>query len=64
MASELDPFPDLVPHCKWCRWFRLMCPDCGEFFPNSMWTYSVIGYPMHYAMVHLGINPFRRLGNG
>ena len=61
-----EEIPDLVPHCRnWlCRWWRSKCPDCEQTFTNDMWQMSVIGYPLHYAMVHLGITPFRRLTDG
>lgn len=59
-----DPaLPDLVPHCRWCSWFRMQCPACEQTFPNGLWQMSIAGYPMHYAMVHLGIPVFRRLGD-
>ena len=54
--------PDLVTPSGW--WARLRyktCPECGDRFPNSRWQMSVVGYPMHYAMLHLGIDPFRKL---
>jgi hypothetical protein len=57
--------PDLVPeHRWWMRPFRMgYCPACGMPWAASMWTMSAIGYPMHYAMVHLRIPVFRRLGD-
>ena len=51
--------PDLVPHCKWCGWFRMECPDCGRRFWNGI--AQMLGYSMHYATAHLGIPVFRRL---
>ena len=54
--------PPLVRHCKWCAWFRMQCPACGQRFWNGMWQF--VGYSMHYATAHLGIKVFRRLGGG
>jgi hypothetical protein len=55
--------PELVTPSGW--WARLRyrsCPACGQRFPNGRWQMSITGYPMHYAMEHLGIDPFRRPG--
>lgn len=58
----MSDLPGLVPHCKRCRWWRLKCPACDQTFTNGRWQMSAVGYPMHYAMAHLGIDPFRRHG--
>ena len=56
--------PDLVKHCKWCSWWRMKCPDCDATFTNGLWQMSIVGYPMHYAMIHLRIPIFRSLHRG
>lgn len=53
---------DLVPHCRWCSWFRLECPACGRRFWDGM--FRPLAYSMHYASIHLGIAVFRRPGGG
>lgn len=59
---DVPVLPDPVPDRRW--WIRLVragyCPACGTPWANSRWTMSIIGYPMHYAVAHLGIEPFRR----
>ncbi len=60
MSGEV---PELVTPSGW--WARLRyktCPNCGIRFHNDRWQMSVIGYPLHYAMAHLGIDPFERPG--
>jgi hypothetical protein len=60
MTGGAAAIPQLVPHCRWCCWWRLKCPACPATFANGIWQQSAIGYPMHYAVDHLGISPFRR----
>jgi hypothetical protein len=53
--------PELVtPAGWWARLWYKTCPACEARFPNDMWQMSVVGYPMHYAIAHLGIKPFTR----
>jgi hypothetical protein len=52
--------PDLVAHCRWCRWLRMECPGCGKRFWNG--SFQVVAYPLHYAAIHLGIKVWRRVG--
>jgi hypothetical protein len=54
--------PPLVAHCRWCSAWRRKCPDCEQTFANGRWQRD-LGYPMHYATAHLGIDPFRRRGS-
>jgi len=61
-ANEI---PALVtPSGWWARLWHKTCPDCGARFRNDRWQMSVVGYPMHYAMTHLGIDLFDCLWPG
>jgi hypothetical protein len=61
--TETPELPALVtPPGWWARLWYKTCPVCGDRFPNGRWQMSIVGYPMHYAMAHLGIDPFRRPG--
>lgn len=62
MTDTSTTIPDLVsPSGWWARIWYMCCPACGEKFANGIWQMSIVGYPMHYAIAHLGIDPFRRI---
>lgn len=60
--DEAPVIPELVtPQGWWARLWYKTCPAwaCGARFYGHGQT-SITGYPMHYAIAHLGISPFRR----
>jgi hypothetical protein len=46
MSDQSLPAPVL-------HFFRVECPACSQRFWNGVG--ATVGYPMHYASVHLGI---------
>jgi hypothetical protein len=50
MTAQIPP---LIRHL-----FRSECPACGLKWLASRW--DAFRYPLHYAVTHLGIHPWRR----